>query len=153
MLQEQNGNSSTVTTTDPHEATRTPQVQSLQCGGTQIHTCITGGSASSGVPMYVDMSRPVQTLSDLEARNQALNRQQQTVYHDQQPSASSCNQPSASSFHQPISLTEALEADAVRSNSSRLSHSSPPNQPPPTHPGPLPHSTSTAIAQCEHTAP
>ena len=88
--------------------------------------------------MYVDMSRPVQTLSDLEARNQALNRQQQTVFRDQRPSASSCNQPSASSFHQPISLTEALEADAVRSNSSRLSHSSPPNQPPPTHPGPLP---------------
>ena len=129
MNLQQNGNGSQVTT-DPDEALRTPQVQASPCGNTVVHTCITGGSSGSNVafdPMYINPAHGPQTLFDIEARNRARSMHQQ----HQQPSACSC-------IHNPLSLAACLEADAARSDSSHLSHTSPPTLPPPTQQGPMP---------------
>ena len=75
--------------------------------------------------MYVDMNRPAQTLSDIEARNRASQASAHQQSRIQQSAGSS----------QPLNLADHLDADA---NSSTLSQSPAPSHPPPSHSGPTP---------------
>ena len=110
-----------MTTTDPSMAQRSPQIQQVQCGNTQIHQCVTGASAgSNSAPMYIDTAST--------ARN--------TSTHDQQ--SRTLIQQSAGSPAQHFNISDHYEADAVRTDSSSLSQSPAPSYPPPTHLGPTP---------------
>ena len=126
QCQQQQTGSSTVTSTDPAEAHRVPQVCTTSCGSTVIHHC-GGSAASAGVPMHANPGQPLHTLYDIEQRNLARALQQ--------PSAGSAN-----ALPTNCAINTAANGAVDGSNSSSLSFTAAPTLPPPSLPqGPMPN--------------